>query len=194
MMNSTFTPERWRQIEDLYHRALERSEAERDAFLRQTCGSDDALRREVESLLAQTATDHLVSVPTVEVPTANVPITETTTTSKPSQPSWWMVVLAAAYTVSFFVAVYLVIRGPVELRGMSAIFENGAMAIRSVNPESQLAKGGLRAGDRVLTIDDVPMVAVRAIGTLLPAISRPNGRSTGWSKETATESLLRLSR
>ena len=160
-MNSAGTPERWRQIEDLYHRALERDETERDAFLRQASGTDTALRREVESLLAQTATGHFISVPTVDVPTVDIPTAETPTTSNPSRPTWWMFVLAAAYAVSSFVALYLVIRGPVELRGMSAIFENGAMAIRSVNPESQLAKGGLRAGDRVIAIDDVPMLAVR---------------------------------
>ncbi len=45
-------PERWRQIEDLYHAALEREESERPAFLEQACGGDEALRREVESLLS----------------------------------------------------------------------------------------------------------------------------------------------
>jgi serine/threonine-protein kinase len=47
------TPERWKQIEDLYHRARERPAADRAAFLIRACGADDALRREVESLLAQ---------------------------------------------------------------------------------------------------------------------------------------------
>jgi serine/threonine protein kinase/Tol biopolymer transport system component len=47
------TPERWRQIEDLYHRAQAHPPAARAAFLAQACGVDDALRREVESLLAQ---------------------------------------------------------------------------------------------------------------------------------------------
>jgi Tol biopolymer transport system component/tRNA A-37 threonylcarbamoyl transferase component Bud32 len=46
------TPERWQQIERLYHAALTRDEDERAAFLRDTCGDDTALRREVESVLA----------------------------------------------------------------------------------------------------------------------------------------------
>ena len=41
----TMTPERWRQVE----------ESERMAFLAHTCAGDEALRREVESLLAQQA-------------------------------------------------------------------------------------------------------------------------------------------
>jgi len=46
------TPERWREIERLYHAALERAAAERPAFLSEACGRDEELRREVESLLA----------------------------------------------------------------------------------------------------------------------------------------------
>jgi serine/threonine-protein kinase len=46
------TPERWRQIEQLYHAALERAPEERTAFLAAACAGDEALRCEVESLLA----------------------------------------------------------------------------------------------------------------------------------------------
>ncbi len=45
------SPERWRQIEELYHSALERAPDQRAAFLAQACGGDDDLRREVEALL-----------------------------------------------------------------------------------------------------------------------------------------------
>jgi len=44
--------ERWRQIEQLYHLALEQNADSRSAFVAQACGGDEALRREVESLLA----------------------------------------------------------------------------------------------------------------------------------------------
>ena len=47
------TSERWREVERLYHAALERPENERAAFLASACGGDDDLLREVESLLAQ---------------------------------------------------------------------------------------------------------------------------------------------
>jgi len=45
------SPERYKQIEDLYHSALGRKPEERAAFLEQSCGVDEALRGEVESLL-----------------------------------------------------------------------------------------------------------------------------------------------
>jgi len=45
------TPERWQQIEKLYYAALEIDPAQRAAFLKGACAGDDALRKEVESLL-----------------------------------------------------------------------------------------------------------------------------------------------
>jgi serine/threonine protein kinase len=44
--------ERWRQIDALLDAALERGPSERSDFLRQACGGDEELRKEVESLLA----------------------------------------------------------------------------------------------------------------------------------------------
>lgn len=47
-------PDRWRQVEQLYHSALEREERARDAFLQGACRDDEELRCEVRSLLDQT--------------------------------------------------------------------------------------------------------------------------------------------
>lgn len=47
------TPERWEQISRLYHAALARAEQERPTLLAEACAGDEALRREVELLLAQ---------------------------------------------------------------------------------------------------------------------------------------------
>ena len=44
--------QRWRRIEEICHEALERSPDDRAAFVREACAGDDALRAEVESLLA----------------------------------------------------------------------------------------------------------------------------------------------
>ena len=49
------TPERWLQVEELFHSALERSPEERQAFLLERCGADAGLRRDVELLLARGA-------------------------------------------------------------------------------------------------------------------------------------------
>jgi serine/threonine protein kinase len=47
------SPEQWRQVEALYHAALERPVAQRSEFIAAACGADTTLRSELESLLAQ---------------------------------------------------------------------------------------------------------------------------------------------
>jgi eukaryotic-like serine/threonine-protein kinase len=49
------SPERWEQITEIYARALELGSNERIEFLEKACAQDEALRREVESLLAADA-------------------------------------------------------------------------------------------------------------------------------------------
>jgi serine/threonine protein kinase len=49
------TPERWQRVEELYHAARARREGDHAAFLADACAGDEALRREVESLLAHPA-------------------------------------------------------------------------------------------------------------------------------------------
>jgi serine/threonine protein kinase len=46
-------PERWRQVEELYHAASQLEASKRDAFLREACQGDDELISELESLLRQ---------------------------------------------------------------------------------------------------------------------------------------------
>jgi len=58
------TDVRWQRAEHLYHAALDREEGERVTFLRDACGGDDELLREVESLLAcDGAAEGLLSSP-----------------------------------------------------------------------------------------------------------------------------------
>jgi serine/threonine-protein kinase len=49
------TPERWREVQRVFHAALERPAAERGAALDALCGGDPALRAEVEALLDEDA-------------------------------------------------------------------------------------------------------------------------------------------
>ncbi len=61
-------PERWQQIEKLYHAALEREAGDRARFLAEACAGDPALRDEVESLLAQhEEAGDFIEAPAVEV-------------------------------------------------------------------------------------------------------------------------------
>ena len=45
------TPEHWQQVDKLLEQALEQDPEQRGSFLKEACKGDDALRREVESLL-----------------------------------------------------------------------------------------------------------------------------------------------
>jgi serine/threonine protein kinase len=51
------TPERWKRIEELYHEARARAPADRSAFLAAACVDDEAMRRNVESLLDESESD-----------------------------------------------------------------------------------------------------------------------------------------
>ena len=58
------TPERWSEIERLYHAATSHDAAKRSAFLADACGEDDALRQEVESLLSlESSAEEFLSTP-----------------------------------------------------------------------------------------------------------------------------------
>src|SRR5215467_7117464 len=50
-------PERWKNVEQIFHAALERAPEERPEFLNSACLGDSELRREVESLLDETSKD-----------------------------------------------------------------------------------------------------------------------------------------
>src|SRR5262245_27069139 len=50
------TPERWQQIQAIYHTALARAGEERARFLDTACAGDTQLRRELEQLLREPAT------------------------------------------------------------------------------------------------------------------------------------------
>jgi Tol biopolymer transport system component/predicted Ser/Thr protein kinase len=61
-------PEHWRQIEAIFHAALEREPGVRQAYLEQVCGGDEVLRRQVDALLDQDAHDgELLSQPIEKV-------------------------------------------------------------------------------------------------------------------------------
>jgi eukaryotic-like serine/threonine-protein kinase len=63
-------PERWQQIERLCHAALEQRKGQRADFLEQACRGDEALRREVESRLAEgQRAETALEAPALEVAT-----------------------------------------------------------------------------------------------------------------------------
>ncbi len=61
------TPERWQQVERVYHAALRSPAPERAGLLAKLCAGDDALRQEVETLLAQAEATEFPDVPALAV-------------------------------------------------------------------------------------------------------------------------------
>src|SRR5262245_58291716 len=61
------TSDRWPDVERLYHAALTRPAHERAVFLAEACAADPVLRREVESLLAQSASGEFLAAPGIAV-------------------------------------------------------------------------------------------------------------------------------
>src|SRR5216684_782100 len=60
--------DRWKQVDSLLQSVLERPPEERDAFLRQACAGDEALEREVRSLLmSQQEAGSFLKSPAIEV-------------------------------------------------------------------------------------------------------------------------------
>jgi predicted ATPase/serine/threonine protein kinase len=60
--------ERWHRVEELFLHALELDESLRVQFLERSCGNDEMLRHEVESLLAQERIgEHFIDSPALEV-------------------------------------------------------------------------------------------------------------------------------
>src|SRR4051812_9615708 len=63
------TPKRWKQIETLYHAARGVPAAERVAFLTGACPHDEAMRRNVQSLLDESDTiDDFLEQPVADIP------------------------------------------------------------------------------------------------------------------------------
>src|SRR6266849_4692513 len=60
--------QRWKQVDNLLQSVLDHPPAERDAFLRQACAGDEALEREVRSLLtSQQQAGSFLESPAMEV-------------------------------------------------------------------------------------------------------------------------------
>ncbi len=162
-------PERWQRVKEVYHSALERDPAERDAFLAGMCRHDSELRREVESLLAQSSTETLLERPAWQA-AANKE-----TASQPSaidpmispvrrQPFLWIVrITAVALALLFVYVAWILTQENVPGFGWSEGSFGGDYSVTAVDP-AQLAAGRLMAGDRLVSLNGDPNVARAGTG------------------------------
>src|SRR5712692_6089367 len=74
---------------------------------------------------------------------------------------WWMVVVGATFVGMHALLAFVLIWGPAEVEGVQAAFEDGAMRLQTLEAYTYLARVGLVAGDRVLTIDGQPIRSPR---------------------------------
>ena len=72
--------ERWQQVERVYESALAKDASERASFLEDACAGDDALRQEVESLLAyQERSEDFIESPALDVAAKLIAMQKSTT-------------------------------------------------------------------------------------------------------------------
>ena len=73
--------ERWQQVERVYESALAKDASERASFLEEACAGDDALRQEIESLLAyQERSEDFIESPALDVAAKLIAKQKSTTT------------------------------------------------------------------------------------------------------------------
>jgi serine/threonine-protein kinase len=71
------TPERYKQVGEIYRAALDLDPGERAAFVERECAGDDALRREVESLLEyRDRAERFIETPAVELISRGMTVTQ----------------------------------------------------------------------------------------------------------------------
>ncbi len=80
-------PARWRQVEQLYQSVLALEESKRSAFLDDSCSGDEALRREVLSLLArQEQADVFMETPAMEMMARELAVDQQRPAISPADP------------------------------------------------------------------------------------------------------------
>ena len=84
------TPERWQQIEPIYHAALEHTPKARGGFLVEACADDNELRREIAALLAcDDRAEHFIETPALEIAAKALAAEPPQSQPTPPRDSWW---------------------------------------------------------------------------------------------------------
>lgn len=164
------TPERWRQVSEIFHAALERDGDGRGAYLDEVCAADRALRSEVDALLAAHRDAGEFGEAPLFAPSlddAPEPLAPPPAPARRWHPFLFFVGLAAAASLAVFAhAAWLLLdsRGATTNAGWTERYDSGEWFVRSVDPSGPAA-GRLAPGDRVVAMSGVPPVL--DAGTLL---------------------------
>lgn len=162
-------PERWGQIERLFHAAMEREPKDRGKFIAEACEGDIKLCRELESLLADTKTaDAFLERPAIEFaapllvaddvgqlgidggrPEASLQPYRAEHVKCNSRPPWWMYAIAAAFLARAVFITYFCFFGP-ESMGIEVKAMEKRVAVRRVASGSPAERAGILPGDLLL--------------------------------------------
>jgi eukaryotic-like serine/threonine-protein kinase len=188
------TPDEWHRITTLFHAALARDAAERAAWLRDACGTDDVLRAGVERLLAAheragSFGDVPLVAPPPEARTDPAAVDGATTDSPPRRrhPFIYAVWLAAALVLAAFTyAAWLLLQhgGAAAWHGWREQPGDGAWYVTSVDANGPAA-ALLRVGDRIVVVADAPPFDV--VGTAPHRRRLARGEELGIVVERAGE-------
>ncbi|HYK89470.1 MAG TPA: protein kinase [Acidobacteriota bacterium] len=171
-------PERWQEIVRLYYAALERKPEERADFVKEGCGGNESLRKEVESLLAcRPRAEKFMESPALEAAGGILPenpqagSTEGNARQKheiPGEasarsgrrwmtPPWWILFLSVPFVACAGFLYSWLFFGP-EPAGWMLQLDNRVSAegwnrITSVGPHSPAARAGFQRGDLIPSRD-----------------------------------------
>ena len=159
------TPERWRQVTELFHAALARDESQRAAFLRDACPDDEPLRHEVASMLDQRAdAEGFLEVPAFAVAVGVVAedrgqsLAGRTGAGRMSRPRvpWWIQLCAASFVGYFGLSMFSIFYPPVSM-GVALGAAADGLGVLSVTAGSTADRAGVRQGDKVVSLNGRPL-------------------------------------
>jgi eukaryotic-like serine/threonine-protein kinase len=199
-------PERWERLEQLFHAALEQEPGSRARFLREACGGDQSLRREVEALLARQAeSPEFLESPALHVEAqaladelragGSASVLEASAEPRPApprrrarstRPPWWMYVVGALFLCDWLLNSYCIVLGP---RGFDfqLRWEAGRLLVTAVAPGSASARAGMESGDVVLALDGRPVRPPHFLRVVRPNLE--TGRTYRFDLERAGQAV-----
>jgi len=171
-------PERWHEIERLYHLARKREPQERAAFLEKACAGNESLRKEVESLLAcrpkaenfmeSSAREAAVRILAEDIP-AELSRDDAARIHEPTGhaglrrdkqrvfPPWWMLLLSVPFVACAGFLYFRILFGPEpvgwSLQPSGRAGSETFYLVTSVRPQSAAAHAGFQTGDLILAKD-----------------------------------------
>jgi eukaryotic-like serine/threonine-protein kinase len=137
------TPERWQQIKEIFHSALDHGQGERSTFLAQACGGDESLRSEVESLLSSHEQDGgFIDAPAYEIAAGLLAENQSTIQSGQKLGSYRILsTLGRGGMGDVYLAEDVRLGRKVALKLLPSSFTNDSQRLRRFEREARAASG-----------------------------------------------------